>query len=199
MKTIFTSMVWAVSILILSGCGSEQQEQVGFLSDYSKLQKESESVLRYVNHKKLGNYSAFIIDPVEVRLHIDEKKEGKLTRQEIEDLASYFRDALVRAVSDTDKKIAYNPGPGVARMRIALTDIKKSDAISMLPQASLLGAGIGGASAQAELVDSMTGEQIVASIQSKKGSRVPFSTLGDWTATKQVMDKWAKDLSERLK
>jgi len=41
----------------------------------------------------------------------------------------------------------------------------------MLPQASLMGAGVGGAAMEAELVDSVTGKQIGAVIESRKGSR----------------------------
>ncbi|MHC4927869.1 MAG: hypothetical protein ACYTER_11215 [Planctomycetota bacterium] len=39
MKTIVTISVLAVTMLVLGGCGSGQQEEVGFLSDYSKLMK----------------------------------------------------------------------------------------------------------------------------------------------------------------
>jgi hypothetical protein len=35
-------------------------------------------------------------------------------------------------------------------------------------------------------------------VESKKGSNIPFSTLGDWTAAKQVMDKWTKRFQELL-
>jgi hypothetical protein len=200
MKTIVTISVLAVTMLVLGGCGSGQQEEVGFLSDYSKLMKESDSILRYVNQKKVGNYSAIIVDPVEVHLQskAKAKDEAKLTQQQIEDLANYFQDAIVREIAKSGKKIAYQPGPGVARLRVALTDIEKSDAISMLPQASLAGVGIGGASVEAELIDSVTEEQLAVTVQSRTGSRVPFSTLGDWTAAKQVMDKWAKEMSKRL-
>ena len=67
-----------------------------------------------------------------------------------------------------------------------------------LPQAKLLGAGIGGASMEAEVVDSMTGEQIGAVVESKMGSRMPFANLGEWDAAKQVMDDWAKRFKKRL-
>ena len=86
----------------------------------------------------------------------------------------------------------------MARVRVALTDIESSAMISVLPQASLLGAGIGGASMETEVVDSQTGQQIGAVIQSGKGSRIPFTNLGEWTATKQAIDSWVKKFQERL-
>jgi hypothetical protein len=79
-----------------------------------------------------------------------------------------------------------------------LTDIEKTGAMNMIPQASLLQAGVGGASMEAEVVDSMTGEQIAAIVQSKKGSRIPFTNLGDWTAAKNVMDAWGERLQKTL-
>ncbi len=51
---------------------------------------------------------------------------------------------------------------------------------------------------EAEVVDSMTGEQIGAVVESKKGSRMPFANLGEWDAAKQVMDDWAKRFKKRL-
>ena len=83
-------------------------------------------------------------------------------------------------------------------MRIALTDLKKSDAVSLLPQASLTGVGIGGAAMEAEIVDSMTGEQIAAVVQTQKGSKIPFASMGEWTAAKKVMDDWAERLQGHL-
>jgi hypothetical protein len=56
----------------------------------------------------------------------------------------------------------------------------------------------GGATMEAELVDSMTGKQIGAVMESGKGSRIPFSNLGDWTAAKGVMDGWAARFQKRL-
>jgi hypothetical protein len=85
----------------------------------------------------------------------------------------------------------------VARIRVALTDIKETGALNILPQASLLGAGIGGAAMEAEVVDSLTGRQIGAVVESRKGSRVPFSNLGDWGTAKGVMDYWANRFKER--
>ncbi|MHC4215556.1 MAG: DUF3313 family protein, partial [Planctomycetota bacterium] len=72
-------------------------------------------------------------------------------------------------------------------------------AASLLPTAKVVGAGIGGASMEAEIVDSMTGEQIGAVVESKKGSKMPFANLGEWDAAKQVIDDWAKRLKDNLR
>jgi hypothetical protein len=48
------------------------------------------------------------------------------------------------------------------------------------------------------VVDSMTGQQVGAVVESAKGGRIPFTNLGDWTAAKSVMDGWAERFQKRL-
>jgi hypothetical protein len=185
-------------MLIQFGCGPKKAERTGFLTDYSRLRKESDTSMRYFNQRALARYSSFIVDRVEIHLHSGAKSKGKLTQQEINDLTNYMYSRIVKAVEDSGNKVAYQPAAGVARIRVALTDIQKSTAASLLPQAHLAGVGLGGASMEAEMVDSMTGEQIGAVIEAQLGSRIPFSNLGKWDASKQVMNNWAKKLQKRL-
>ena len=193
------SIMLAVGIMAIQcGCESKQLGKTGFLSDYSQLQKESESSLRYVNQRALKNYSSFIVDPVAVRLYSGSKSKGNLTQSQLSDLKNYMHSKIVQAVRRAGKRIVYQPKARVARIRVALTDLEKTKAINMLPQASLLGAGIGGASMEAEVIDSVTGKQIGAVVESKQGSRIPFSNFGDWTAAKSVIDSWAERFQKRL-
>ncbi len=196
-------MIVAIGIMtVMSGCG-EEQVKTGFLTDYSRLRKESDTSLRYINRGALARYSNFIVDRVEVHLHRyakahEHRTEGNLTRRQITDLANYFHARVIKAVEDSGSRVVYRPAAGVARLRVALTDIDRSTAASLIPTTKLIGVGIGGASVEVEVVDSMTGEQIGAVVESKKGSRVPFANLGEWDAAKQVMDDWAKRLQKRL-
>ena len=198
MKTkmmLATSLV--IALVLFNGCGRKQLK-TGFLSDYSKLQKESDSSLRYMNEKAVAGYSGFIVDPVVVGFYEEAKSKGKPTAQQFADLSNYLHTKILEAVQDAGKKVVYQPAAGVARIRVALTDMEKSSAVSLIPQASLMGAGIGGASMEAEFLDSMTGRQIGAIVQLKQGSNVPFANLGDWTAAKTVMDEWAEQLQNEL-
>jgi len=197
MKTkIMLAVSVVVALVLFSGCDESSQVKTGFLSDYSKLQKESDTCLRYVNDEALAKYSGFMVDPVKVYLRSD--PEGKLTEQQITDLTNYLHTKILEAVQGAGKKVVYQPAAGVARIRVALTDVQRSSELSMLPQASLLGAGIGGASMEAEVVDSMTGEQIGAVFESAKGPNIPLANLGDWTAAKNVMDGWGERFQKRL-
>lgn len=201
-KTGMWMMMAAVILMGMSGCGSEMAK-TGFLSDYSKLQAESDTSYRYVEKAAAAKYTAFIIDPVAVHFKqgskaIEKKSEGKLTEQQIKDLAGYFNSVLFTAVTDAGCKIAYQPGPNIARVRVAITDLEETGALNVLPQASLLGVGVGSAAMEAEVVDSVSGKQVAAVVESKQGSRVPFSNLGEWGTAKGVMDSWAKRFKERL-
>jgi hypothetical protein len=193
---LMLGMSLVAAMTLLGGCSS--QPTTGFLSDYSKLVKENDSTMRYVDEAAVARYTGFIVDPVQVKFYKGADSAGKLSEKQITDLTNFTHDKIVEAVRGAGKTIAYQPGPGVARVRVALTDIDKTSALNILPQASLLGVGIGGASMEAEVVDSATGAQIGAVVESGKGGRIPFTNLGDWTAAKKVIEGWADTFQKRL-
>jgi len=204
MKETSVLMVVAVGLMLMQfGCESGGLVKTGFLTDYSRLRTVSDTSLRYINKQALAKYSNFIVDRAEVHFHrgskaIEHRTKGKLTQRQVTDLTNYLHAKIVEAVKDSGNRVVYQPASGVARIRVALTDIDKSSLASLSPQAKLLGIGIGGASMEAEVVDSMTSEQIGAVVESKMGTRMPFANLGEWDAAKQVMDDWAKRFRKRL-
>jgi hypothetical protein len=204
-KTSVLMVMVSVVLAGICGCGPERTPQTGFLSDYSKLQVVSDSSYRYLDKDAFGKNTGFIVDPVAVRFHagakaLEAKSEGKMTEQDIKDLANYLHSAIIKAISDAGYKIEYRSAPGIARIRVAITDLEKTNVVlAAVPQARMLtGAGVGGAAMEAEIVDSMTGKQIAAVVETKAGSRVPFTGLSDWGGAKSAMDEWAKRLRERL-
>lgn len=197
---ILTPMMILVIVVMLVQCGCESQglQTVGFLSDYSHLSSVSETTLRYTNPKiKLGNYSKFIIDPVVVHFH-SKAKGADISSKELAELRQYMYATIHNAVLD-HYNVVRRAGPGVARIRVALTDIKKSSpAMNILPATKIAGIGLGGASMEAELIDSQTGEQIIAVIDSQEGKRLSLEGLSKWGDAKSVMDNWAQRFKERL-
>jgi hypothetical protein len=185
--------------VVFYGCGPEKTERVGFLSDYSKLEAQSDVSARYAPAgNRLGKYKDFIIDPVVIHFHRDSEAKGKLKEQDLTDLKSYMRTALVKAIED-QYGIVYQPGPNVARVRVAITDLKKSKIVqNILPIGKVAGTGIGGASLEGEMLDSQTGEQLGALVESQLGKRLSLDGYSTWGDAKAVMDEWAKRFRARL-
>lgn len=185
-------------VTLFCGCSAKKAQRVGFLSDYSRLEPQSKVSSRYLAMDRLKGYSKLIIDPVKIHLHEGSKSEKKVTAEVATDMKSYMHAALVKSVEGA-YQVVYQPGPGVARVRVALTDLKKSKvAMNVIPTTKLVGSGLGGASLEAELVDSQTGEQIGAVIESQLGNRLSLDGLSAWGDAKSVMDDWAKRFRERL-
>jgi hypothetical protein len=189
---IFVLMV-SISLIVSIGC-SKQLKQTGFLSDYSRLQRADDS-LRYLDMKKLAQYKQFIVEPVVIHLH-GMKQGARPDPETRRELANYMNDAIVKAIQDK-YMIVSQPGPGVAKVRVAITDIEQSNPVlNAIPQ--LTSAGLGSVSMEAELLDSQTGKQIAALIEAQKGRRLSFSGLKKWGDAKAVMDGWAERFSKRL-
>jgi len=182
-------------LLIASGCaGVEQAEYTGFLSDYSKLEERSEGHLFYTAGKS-ANYDKFIIDPV-VLLFTPNEVDPHFTEAELLELQQYFRDEVTKEFTrEGGYEVVATPGPRTARIRMGITDVKRTiGALNVTIYTKVTGAGIGGASAEGEMIDSMTGEQLAAAVRWGGGSRLlkaGFTEMGD---AKIAIDRWAKDL-----
>jgi hypothetical protein len=70
--------------------------------------------------------------------------------------------------------------------------------MNILPQTKLIGSGLGGATLEVEMVDSETGEQIGALVESQLGKRLSLEGVSTWGDAKGVMDRWANRLRQRI-
>lgn len=195
----FLLIMWLGFGLSICGCMAKRAPQSGFLSDYSMLEKQSDVSFRYRNpNRNLSDYSKFIIEPVVIHLHEKSKAREKVSEEDLTDLKNYMHDAIVNAIQDR-YEVVYRPGPGVVRVRTALTDVKKSTWWQNIhPTSKLIGSGLGGATLEAELLDSQTGEQIAALLESQLGNRLSLDGLRTWGDAKAIMDGWAKGFRKRL-
>jgi len=181
--------------LLAAGCAQTPQ-QTGFLSTYANLQSVSSTRLNYIG-PDVGNYSKFILDPVQTTFYDNEGTQD-IAPEDIDHLKQYMYEAIVKAMSDKYTLVS-DPGPGVARIRIAITNLKASTpALNIIPQTKMTGLGLGQASVEAELVDSQTGQQLAAVIDSETGSRFSFSGLSKWGDVEAVMNDWAARWVSRL-
>jgi hypothetical protein len=192
--TIVLVLITCAAVMSVSCLPNAKVKKIGFLSDYSRLEPDDGS-LRYINMQRLGEYSKFIIEPVYVRKYLKGESLSLENRMKISD---YMQNAIIQALQD-QYAIVSKPGSGVVRVKIAITDIDYSvPALNALPQTKIFGLGIGGASMEGELLDSETGEQIAALVESQKGKRLSLAGLEKWGDAKAVMDEWAERFRQRL-
>jgi len=155
------------------------------------------SDLRYVDKARLATYRSFIIEPVTVHFH-DKAKGKDADPDDVRRLCYYLGDAITKSLS-SGYRIVSKPGPGVARVRVAITDIKHDTAaLNVLPQTRMMGLGLGGASMEAEVVDSRSGKQLGAAILTDSGKRISLEGFAKWSSAEGVMDRWADELRKRL-
>ena len=188
-----------LAVLGLSGCaGIQQPERTGFLSDYSGLEKIDDDFLFY-SAGRSHEYDRFIVEPIQL-LFSPEDVDSPFTREELQELQTYFRDEVTERLTENDGyELVDEPGPGVARLRIGITDVKQTiGALNISIFTKVTGAGIGGASAEGELLDSVTGEQLAAAVRWGGGSRVLLAGITQMGDAKIAINSWAKDLRERL-
>lgn len=190
------------------------QEYSGFLKDYSKLAANPElegAIKTYVNpdvNKDLHGYVAIIVDPVEVYLATD-ADDSKVPEKARAAAANYFRAALTHAVSDAFPPVD-QPGPLVLRLRAAVIGVdagkpvNPADKPSEASEAIDHSVNLGKVGVEIELVDSVTGEQIVAAVDREPlgdGAEIAAGNLSRHEkslAARHALDEWARRLREFL-
>jgi len=183
------------------------KEFSGFLTDYSKLTPSPtfENTLVFVNHdpaKNIHRYVAVIVEPVQVYVasNADPKAIPYKGRAA---LADYFQVAITNAVGDAFP-VVKEPGPLVLRLRTAIIGVDVG-AAGASGQAAGEGAlerpvNIGKVGVEMEMVDSETGEVIVAAVDRQnlgEGAEVGSATFTreeKFRAATEAFDGWAARL-----
>lgn len=197
-KTVGVSLL----TISLAACATEKAENSGFLTDYSSLKAnpEIQGQMRFEDSSiSLKAYNQFMIDPIIV--HFAPNSEGTaINPTDLKTLTDYFHAAAVQKLS-TDFKIANQPGPGVLRLRVAITDISKTiPLLNIHPGTKFSGAGLGGASMEAEAIDSVSSKRIVAVVETAQGLKSSISSgLSEFGHAKEVMDIWVDRFVGNLK
>ncbi len=188
----------ALVVFMASGCATiKQPEPTGFLSDYSNLTQIADDHLFYSAGKSAG-YRQFIVEPVTLLFTPDQN--AAFNGNELEELQLYFEEKLKDALTrDDGYSLATEPGPGVARLRVGLVDVERTvGALNIWLVTKVTGAGIGGASAEGEMVDSQTGEQLAATVRWGGGSRVLIAGLTSMGDAKIAIKRWTRDVRSML-
>jgi hypothetical protein len=225
MKTRSLKKWMGVSILLaaglLSGCQSTYQarnvETSGFLGDYSQLKpgQGDEALLVYLNPQaNLGKYDKIMLDPVQIYA-VKDSTVAKLPKEDLQRLANYL-DATLREHLKADYTIVTTPGPGVLKLRVAITEARGAkvvlDTISTLLPIGLalsevknLATGshtaVGSVGIEGELQDSVSGTRLFAAVDERVGRKITgkFDKFSKWRTANDAFDYWAERLQLRLK
>ena len=204
-----------IGVLLLAGCaasGMKDVKQSGFLRDYSQLKPggNDRAALVYiktgVDFKK---YDSVMFERVTV--YLSPKAENRAIDPTVmKELTDYYQNALFNAVKD-GYKVVDRPGPGVLRVRVAITEMKPANPTAntmstIIPVGMVVSAatkavsddnlGTGEAATEMELLDAQSGERLAAAVDRRQGGKMAFR--GKWEDTKQAFDFWAKRFRERL-
>lgn len=204
---------------LVASCTTTQQVPVrrtatcGFLgSDCSRLTQgaEGQFQLRYVNpDANWTQYSKVLIDPVTFW----SSDTTKVSASDQQTLTDYFYQVL-REQFGKKFQLVDQVGPGVMRIQVAITDAEAATpglrTISMIvPQARTLNtlkyvatgtyAFIGGAQAEAKLIDAATGQVLFAALDRRVGGgSLKAAAQWEWGDAENAMNAWAEQASNRL-
>ena len=192
--------ILVASQILLCACATpvSEPDQSVFLSDYSKLERIDDSMLQFIDGTA-GDYSSFIIEPIVIAFR-QAPDEQVFTDEELSELTAFYEEAVIEALSrDEGYPIVEGPAPGVARIRIGITDVEETiGVLNISIYTKITGLGLGGASFEGEIVDSVTGKQLAAAVRWGTGSRILKAGITRMGDAKIAINRWARDLRAQV-
>jgi len=223
--TCFTRMTRLAGVLlgalVLGGCASTYQQRSvkgsGFLSDYSQLKDRGgdTAMLSYIDPKvNFRAYNKIMLEPVRAYVSGKDSPMAKLPKEQQQHLLNYF-DAALRENLKRDYALVSQPGPGVLRVRVALTEATGSKVVldtvsTVLPIGLALSSvkaiatgehlNVGTVGAECEGLDSLTNKRLFAAADARVGRKITlkFDKFSTWHAAEDACDFWAAQLRDRL-
>lgn len=215
MKFFLRSIAALVVCLGIAGCvGTEQARNVqpsGFLGDYSTLRKggAGEPILVYWNPKTdFRAYNKVIVERATI-WRTPGSSLDDVPKADLEHLAILLTAKLIEAVKREGMSIVREPGPGVMRIRSAITEAEQSAEVldlvtSVVPLPSLTKvatgtrAFVGKASVEGEIRDAVTDERLAAMVDRRAGNRLPSGVQASWNDVELAFQYWSDRLAYRL-
>lgn len=212
--TIFCALA-----LCAGACATTQArktETTTFLGDYSMLKKggEGEALLLYIDPQaNIKSYNAILMDSVQIYASTDDSL-GDMSKDDRQNLVNYLSAAVHERLKG-DYAFVNQPGAGVMRLRIAITEAEDAnvtmDTVSTIMPIGLALSGlqriatgtpsfVGTAGIEAEMQDSQSGRRLWAAVDRRAGSKVTGKgdKFDEWRAVKDSFDYWAERLKKRL-
>lgn len=215
----FFRIVLVMAIFISSStiyaAESKEMKRTGFLSTYDGLKPADDSMMEWLflnENAKFSSYDKIILDYVVFFVKEDAEYKG-LQIDEMQQLAEAFHKSVIEALSDKYQFVS-KPGPGVMRVRLALTNVEpikpgRSFLTSVVPVGMAINLvkvgvtgesiGVGRTSMEGEIFDSMSGMRLCAAIDREVGGKYT-GYKGDtkWAHAEGTFEAWGKDLRKFL-
>lgn len=212
----------AVAVMLVAGCASNsnmptQTEYSGFMPNYSDLTQatdpDGETFLRYINPKlNPANYSAIIVDPVV--FYPKAEPTAQVSQATLDQIRGYGTTCLRQAIASR-VRVVDAPGPGVVKLKVALTGVASTAAglkpYQYVPQAFVISMAVNaveGAPQQSKLLvealgtDSVSGEILSKVIRTHTGERLARVASNEPVVTfdsvKPIMDQWCDAVSKSV-
>jgi hypothetical protein len=206
MKSVFKSLVVLTISLLITSCARTYQaryvEPTDFLGDYSQLKEGGDDDFLLSYWKKGVNwrgYKRIILEPVVIK----ESKDSKLTEMthadhyRLKELLGYrMQEALKSGF-----KLVNKPGIDTLVVQYAITDVEPSTILldafsSVYPSARV--SFVGKASIEGKIIDSSTGELLMASVDARAGGKTLVGSSNEWDDIEEAYKYWAIQLSYQL-
>jgi len=218
-NSVLQAITGVCVLMLLGACATMQARSTttsGFLGDYSQLKEggDGKALLVYIDPQaNFKSYTRIIVDPVKLYASSEHSMEN-VSVEDRQKLLNYA-DATLREHLAKNYVLVREPGPGVMRLRFALTETDSSyvvlDTVSTVMPIGLALAGlqtaatgscsfVGSAGAEAELQDSQTGKRLMAAVDRQVGGKVTGKgdKFDEWHTVKNAIDYWADRLQTRL-
>jgi hypothetical protein len=205
----------AVTLVLVTGCAANTAprpaDMSGFLDDYSRLRKGPPDGVTLAYRNPSADWAAYdkiLFEPVTIwrsgKHSLDDIPEADLQR-----LAAEFQRAVLLRLAP-DYQLVKERGPGVMRVRLAITVARQSDRVldvftfdvppdQPVPDTQeltpALRAFVMGASIEGELTDSVSGTVLAEGVD-RRGDRRGLDT---WGEVRAALDRWAAWLAGRLR
>lgn len=222
-KKYLAKVVASIAIVLLTACASQPSAKTehysGFLNNYLLLKPmknvAGQTVMGWISPELTsGKYHAVIIDPVE---YYPPPKESKdVSADTLSEILEYYDKQLHDKIGQ-ELPIVDKPGPGVARLRVAITAVGTENAplkayqyipIALVVQGVKTAAGARTQDAklntEMEVLDSQSGQELAAVVKSAHGTEVEKMKEGPEKGknmvvldnVKPILDKWADTAAE---
>lgn len=211
-RSITKGLAAVAAAVVLGACATKttkEEQYSGYLKNYSQLKEEKDAagapVMRHISPKiSSGAYRQIMIDRVE--FYPPPQPNANVDAATLEQIRAYLDQQLRKKIGER-VPVVNQPGPGVVRMRAAITGAGGEKAalapyeyipigfvVSTAREAAGRRAKDAAVYVEAELLDGVSGERLGAVVKKGTGEAVKGGESGKLTLehVKPVLDHWAQ-------